>query len=184
VTFNGILGAAGIATTSRFGGLVELRSGRPLRFTELISYDGSTLDPLEIFIRGRMTSVRSAVVSGNGIIGASFREMPAAALPRAVEIFERMAAMGMGWPLVIGRPNQPLLDVPVPHGRVGFVVAGGLNPLAGVEEAGIETASHAMATLCGFRRLVSTRALKDLAGPAGSGRSKRRKKRPKKRAAS
>ena len=176
VTFNGVLGVAGITTASRFGGLVELKGGRPLRFTELISYEGSTLDPLEIFIQGRMTSVREAVETGSGVVGASFREMPAAALPRAMEIFDKLAAVGLGRPLVIGRPSQPLLDVPVPQGRVGFVVAGGINPLGAVEEAGIATESHAMAALCEFRRLVSTKELRAAAGGASSAKRSRRKR--------
>ena len=29
--------------------------------------------------------------------------------------------------------NQPLLDVPVPQGRVGLIVCGGLNPIAAVD---------------------------------------------------
>src|SRR4030042_4607333 len=80
VTINGILLSEGIHTTSRFGGLLELVKGHPLRFTEIINYDGSSIDPLEIFVKGGMTSVGQAVLTGNGRIGASFREVPSIAL--------------------------------------------------------------------------------------------------------
>ena len=46
---------------------------------------------------------------------------------------------GLGAALLIGMPNQPVLDVPVGQGRTGMIVMPGLNALAAVEEAGIRT---------------------------------------------
>jgi len=43
---------------SRFAGILQIKKGVALRFVEIIDYTGSSLDPSEIFIRGRMTSVR------------------------------------------------------------------------------------------------------------------------------
>lgn len=153
VTLNGVLNAAGIPTTSRFGGLLELREGQPFRFTQIISYDGTTIDPIEIFIKGRMTRVGDAAHDGTGTIGASFREIPAGALPRAAQVIEKLKRLGLGGVLMVGIPGQPILDVPISHGRVGLVVAAGLNPVAAVEEAGIPTENRAMAALCEFERL-------------------------------
>ena len=155
VTLNGLFRAAGVPVTSRFGGLLELRDGRPLRFTHIIHYDGTTIDPVEIFIKGRLTRVREAAASGAGIIGASFREIPAAALPAAQRLIGELERAGLlGTVHVLGRPGQPLLDIPVAHGRVGLIVAAGLNPIAAMEEAGIETQSQALATLHEFSRLI------------------------------
>jgi len=44
----------------------QVRDGRPLRFTEIINYDGTTIDPIEIFIKGKLTSVNTAAHSGAG----------------------------------------------------------------------------------------------------------------------
>ena len=77
ITVNGVLVAHGIPTNSRFGGLLELRDHKPTRWAEFINYDGTTLDPLEIFIRSVMTDYVGATRNGNGLIGASFREVPA-----------------------------------------------------------------------------------------------------------
>ena len=55
ITLNGVLMKHGVPTTSRFGGLLELRDGRPTRFVEMIHYDGTSIDPLEVFIRSGMT---------------------------------------------------------------------------------------------------------------------------------
>jgi len=154
VTINGILLNEGIHTTSCFGGLLELVEGSPFRFTEIINYDGSSIDPLEIFIKGGMTSVRQAVLTGNGKIGASFREVPSIALSKVEKIRKKLNGIGLGGILMIGKPGRPLLDIPVSEGRVGMIVAGGLNPVAAVEEAGIATENVAMGTLFGFEQLV------------------------------
>jgi HTH-type transcriptional regulator, global nitrogen regulator NrpRI len=155
VTFNGVLLSRGISAASRFGGLLEMVDGQPVRFSQIIHYDGSTLDPLVIFIKGKMTSVRQAAITGTGTIGASFREIPSAALPAAKQIIEKLDRLGLGGVLMIGKPNQPLLDIPVGHGRVGLIVAGGLNPIAALEETGIETTSQALHSLCDFDQLKS-----------------------------
>lgn len=153
VTLNGVLCSHGIPVVSRFGGLVEMNGGEPVRFTQIINYDGTTIDPIEIFIKGKMTSVNDAAQTGTGIIGAGFREIPVAALPRVREIIAKLDDIGLGGVLMVGLPGKPLLDVPVSQGRVGLIVAPGLNPIAAVEEAGIPTENRAMAVLCEFSEL-------------------------------
>jgi hypothetical protein len=96
VTINGILLRSNIAVTSRFGGLLEIKNHQSFRFTHMINYDGSTLDPLEIFIKGKMTRVKDILKSGNGIIGASFREVPAVALPEVKRIIKKLERIGLG----------------------------------------------------------------------------------------
>ena len=154
VTVNGIFLKEGIHITSRFGGILELFKGRPLRFTEIVHYDGSSLDPLEIFIKGKITSVHQAVLTGNGKIGASFREFPSIALPQVEKVRKKLDHVGLGGILLIGKPGRPLLDIPVSQGMAGMIVAGGLNPLAAVEECGVPTVNIAMNTLFDFDQLV------------------------------
>ncbi len=154
VTINGTFLREGIHTTSRFGGLLEMAKGKPLRFTEVINYDGSSIDPLEIFVKGGMTSVSQAALTGNGKIGASFREVPSIALAKIEKIRKKLEAVGLGGILMMGKPGRPLLDIPVSEGRVGMIVAGGLNPLAAVEESGIATENVAMKSLFEFEHLT------------------------------
>jgi repressor of nif and glnA expression len=155
VTVNGILLHEGIPVTSRYGGLLEMRDGRPVRFVELVQYSGTSLDPLEIFIKAGMTRVRNAARTGTGLIGASFREVPSVAVEDIRRISSGMAKHGLGGILTLGRPNQPLFDIPVSEGRTGMIVVGGLNPIAAVHEAGIEVSSRSLAGLEDFSRLVS-----------------------------
>jgi hypothetical protein len=153
VTLNGILLRHGISMTSRFGGLLELSNNVPVRFSQIINYNGSTIDPLEIFIKGKMTSVNQVASNGAGNIGASFREIPVASLPVAKAIIDKLEKVGLGGVLMIGKPNQPLLDIPVGVGRVGLIVAGGLNPVAALEEIGLTTVNRALCNLCDFAQL-------------------------------
>jgi repressor of nif and glnA expression len=153
LTLNGLLAAAGVPTVSRFGGLLEVHDGSPRRFTHIIEYAGTTLDPIEIFIKARMTSVGEAARTGSGVIGASFREVPAVALPKVRKVVQRMDEVGLGGLVAIGEPSRPLAEIPVGQGRAGLIVAAGLNPVAAVHEAGIRTENQAMARLCEFAEL-------------------------------
>lgn len=154
VTINGIFLKAGIPVTSRFGGVLQVDSD-PVRFTALIAYEGSSLDPLEIFIRSKMTDVRVAARTNSGKILASFREIPVVSIEKAMQLREAMKDKGIGGVLLIGNPNQPLLEMPVGRDRAGMIIVGGLNPIAALEEAGIPTVTKAMSTLYTFSELIS-----------------------------
>jgi repressor of nif and glnA expression len=164
ITVNGILVAHGIPTHSRFGGLLELRDHKPTRFVEFINYDGTTLDPLEIFIRSVMTDYVGATQTGNGLIGASFREVPADSRDHVLELARQMDRVGLGAIYLVGWPGQQLLEIPVSEGRLGLVVIGGLNPVAILEEKGIPIQhTGALAGLIDFSRLFSYQELTDRA---------------------
>jgi hypothetical protein len=150
VTLNGVLLAHGIPTYSRFGGLLELRNAKATRFVEIIHYNGTTLDPLEIFIRSAMTDYLGATRNGNGRIGASFREVPAESRDLVEDLADRLEQVGLGGFMTIGWPGQPLLEIPVNQGQVGAIVIGGLNPAAILEELGIRTHSRALAALAEY----------------------------------
>ncbi len=159
VTINSILLKAGIPINSKFGGVLQIEEGEPSRFIALISYDGSSLDPLEIFIKSSMTDVRRAVKNDSGKILASFREIPLVCVEKARGIKTKLKEEGIRGILTIGNPNQELLEMPVGIDKVGIVVVGGLNPIAAAEEAGISTISRAMSTLYKYSDLVRFKEL-------------------------
>ena len=159
VTLNGILLKEGIPVTSRFGGLLEFRNRLPARFVELLEYRGTTQDPLELFIRAKMTSVRACVDTGNGLAGASFREFPSVALPAVLKIRDQLRLMGLDGILAVGVPNQPLYGIPVGEGRTGLVVLGGLNPAAALEEAGLAGENRSLAGLLEYQKFPEYRHL-------------------------
>jgi len=163
VSINGVFQRACIPTRSRFGGLLQMEDGQPKRFTQIINYDGTSLDPLEIFIRGHMTSVGEAARTGSGIVGASFREVPTVALPEVRRLARLCEKVGLGGLMAVGLPNHPLLEIPVAQGCVGVIVCGGLNPIAAVVESGIGTTSAAMHSLCNFSELADYTSLQEYA---------------------
>ena len=153
VVVNGALLKAGVPIDSKFGGILQIRNYRPLRFIELIHYAGSSLDPSEIFIKANMTSVTGAAKDGNGEILANYREIPAVCKPLAEEVAAKLKNAGLGGILLIGNVSEPVCEIPIELNRVGVVLIGGLNPVAAAVEAGIIIESHAMSTVLEYQRL-------------------------------
>jgi len=153
INLSGILLKQCIPVESKFGGVLQIVNNQPLRFTELVSYSGSTLDPLEIFIKSKMTNISGLISSGSGKVMASFREIPAVSRSDAEAVFKRAEEAGLGSAYAIGKPEQSLFGIPVGIGRVGVVVLGGLNPVAAVEEHGIETENRALTYLADYSSL-------------------------------
>ncbi len=155
ITINGVLLKHGIPSTSRFGGLLEMRGGQPTRFVEVIHYDGTSIDPLEVFIRSGMTDYHGAITGGNGRIGASFRELPADSRELVLHLAEELDAIGLGAIMEIGMADQAVHGVPVSPGRIGMILIGGLNPIAILEERNHRIDSMALSGLLEFNRLHS-----------------------------
>ncbi|MBN1862078.1 MAG: DUF128 domain-containing protein [Dehalococcoidales bacterium] len=159
IVVNGSLLKAGVPMDSRFGGILQIKNHKPLRFVELIHYAGSSLDPSEVFIMGKMTSVTEVARSGDGKLLANFREIPVLCRPLAEEVIAKLSRAGMGGVLVMGNTSEPVCEIPVELNRVGVVLLGGLNPIAAAEEAGIEAENRAMSTIVDYRSLVRFREL-------------------------
>ena len=154
VVVNGALLKAGVPIDSKFGGILQIHNHNPLRFIELIHYDGSSLDPTEIFIRANMTSVNEAAKDGNGEILANYREIPSVCRPLAEEVKTKLKDAGIGGILSMGNVSEPVCEIPIELNRIGVILIGGLNPVAAAAEAGIVSESHAMSTIVDYRKLV------------------------------
>jgi len=154
IVINGTLLKAGVPIGSRFGGLLQIRNSQPFRFVELIHYAGSSLDPSEVFIKAKMTSVVETVKRGDGRILANFREIPALCRTLTEEVVGKLKAVGIGGVLVIGETSEPVCETLVELNRIGVVLLGGLNPVAAAAEAGVEADNRAMSTVMEYRNLV------------------------------
>ncbi len=159
IVLNGALLRAGVPMESRFGGILEMRNHKPLRFVELIQYACCSLDPSEIFIKAKMTSVREVTKNGNGKILSNFREIPTLCRPKVEEIADKLKEAGMRTLMVVGNPGDPVCEVRVEYDKTGIVVLGGLNPVAAAEEAGIEAENHAMSAVIDYQELTQFREL-------------------------
>lgn len=170
VTLNGILIRHGIPIRSIFSGLLELEEGKATRFSERIDYDRTSIDPLQLFIRARMTNYMGAIKEGTGSIGAGFREIPQGSCALVSSLADTWESLGLKAFFEIGRPNQQLLNIPVTEGSCGVIVTGGLNPGAILEETGEEVTHYALHGLLEYTKLFHFSEMKQrLKSAAGSG---------------
>jgi len=153
IVINGTLLKAGIPMDSRFGGILQMQDNKPTRFCEIIHYNGSSLDPSEIFIKAKMTSVGSVIQTGTGEILANFREIPALCRPIADQVLDGLRKAGMGGVIVMGQTSDVVCEVPVDLNRVGIVLLGGLNPVAAAHEAGFEADNRSMSAVIDYNKL-------------------------------
>jgi repressor of nif and glnA expression len=126
-----------------------------LRFVELIEYSGSSLDPSEIYITSRMTSVGQVARKGDGRILANFREIPAVCQPVAEKIVAKLKKANLGGVLTMGEVSKSVCGIPVEVNKVGIVLIGGLNPVAAAVEAGIEVENRAMTAIMEYKDLIT-----------------------------
>jgi hypothetical protein len=154
ITIGGALLKAGVPTNARFGGLLEIRKGKPLRFVSIITYAGSSLSPSEAYIKGRMTRVAEAARSGSGRILANFWEIPHSSWTVAQRTLSELKEAGLEG-AILGGTDEPLCQVPVTLNRAGLILLGGLNPVAMAQEAGVETENVAGSGIRDFRQLRS-----------------------------
>ncbi len=153
ITIDGILLKNGIPVNTKYGGILEVKDRKPLSFEDIIVYNGTTIDPMRIFISKKMTRVLDAVDKGSGKLLANLREIPASALSDAERILESVVQSGIGGIAGIGRPGNPLFDAPVDKGKIGIAVYAGVNSMAAVEETGIKVNTHPISTIIDFKEL-------------------------------
>lgn len=65
-----------------------------------------------------------------------------------------MKRIGLTTTIALGKPNRPVLDIPVSSGKVGLVISAGLNVAAALEENVITADSRALAGLEEFSSLL------------------------------
>jgi repressor of nif and glnA expression len=134
LTLDSILIHSGIPLFFKFGGLVQVVNHKPIRFVEIISYEGTTIPPLEVFVYRKMTSISRILKTGSGMLLATLREIPSEAREKTVKILEDQQNKGWGGVLVLGEPNEPILGVPVGMDRFGICMVGGIVPGAAMVE--------------------------------------------------
>ncbi|KZX16093.1 ribonuclease R winged-helix domain protein [Methanobrevibacter cuticularis] len=132
LSIDGILINNGVISTPKYGGLLELKDN-PL-FVELISYNGSSIDPHEIFMFKNMTSITNNQDSQK--ILASLKEIPLIARDKSRNILDKISDT---IPIYkIGNPREIIYNAKVDSYNFGVVSGSGLNPIAAIKEEGID----------------------------------------------
>jgi repressor of nif and glnA expression len=137
ITFDGLLIKRGIPINPIGGGVVEIENRAPMRFTHMILYEYTTIDPLQVLISQKTTSVTNVMRRGSGNILANIREFHMEAEPLVGMVLDELSNSNyFSGILEVGMPNLPLLGVPVSPQFVAIVAVGGTNPLAAIREGG------------------------------------------------
>lgn len=148
LTIDGILIKNGIMSNPRYGGLLEL-SNPPL-FVDLISYNGSSIDPHKVFIAKEMTAIHKSI--GPNRILASIKEIPYIARDYAVETLERLKNIGFSI-YKIGKPRELIYNAKVDNYNFGVVTGSGLNQISAIKEENISIDVKAMEMIVPFDKM-------------------------------
>jgi repressor of nif and glnA expression len=159
IVISGVFIRSGIPLDFKFGGVLQIKNRECIRFIDLINYTGSSLDPSEVFITSKMTTVSGVAREGNGKIIASFCEFPALALSKAEAVIRQLEMVGITGLYKTGGAGETVCETPVGMSRVGIILSDGLNLVAVAAEAGIEVKNHAISGVIDFKKL---RSLQDL----------------------
>jgi repressor of nif and glnA expression len=153
ITIDGILLKSGIPVTPKYGGLLEVKKKKPTGFEDIIVYNGTSIDPMKIFISKKMTKVLDAVETGSGMLLANLREIPISSVVEAKNVLKSAMSIGIADVAQIGESGKSVLNAPVDPGKVGVVVYAGTNIMAAVEESGIYVDTYPISTIMDFKDL-------------------------------
>ncbi|MBE8540462.1 NrpR regulatory domain-containing protein [Geoglobus acetivorans] len=146
--YDSVLRKKGIFVESIAAGVYEIRDSKPVGFVELITHNGATLSPGELFIKAGWTSVRKIAETGNGHVTAAIKRFPfffSDVVENTVEQFRNMGIDGVIELFAI-TPEIERIDVTdASKGRL--IVFGGGNYFAPLVEEGMDVKLTINATL-------------------------------------
>lgn len=157
ITFDGLLIRRGIPINPIGGGVVEIEDRTPIRFTHIILYEYTTIDPLQVLISQKTTSVTNVMRRGSGNILANIREFHMEAEHLVGSVLDELSSSSYSGILEVGMPNLPLLGVPVSPQYVAIAAIGGTNPMAAIREGGRWVQIQAMKGLMDIREMEEIR---------------------------
>ncbi len=148
LSIDGLLINNGIMSTPKYGGLLELTE--PPLFIDLISYNGTTVDPHKIFLSKKMTSITGNI--GPNKILASVKEIPYISRDYAVHLLDILNNIGFSI-YKIGKPRELVYNAKVDNYNFGVICGGGLNTIGALKEKGIDVEVKAIEKLIPFEKM-------------------------------
>ena len=153
VTFDGLLLKSGIPVEPSYGGVLQIENRKPSYFLDLISYSGTSIDPIQIFMKRKPTSVLEVVEMGRGKILANVRQINSSAYDRVIEIIQQAEKMGLGGFFPPGEIDESLLGAPIEMGKFGIAIVGGMNGICALEETGIRIETNPVSTVLEYKTM-------------------------------
>jgi HTH-type transcriptional regulator, global nitrogen regulator NrpRI len=154
VTFDGLFLKAGIPVEPAYGGILQIEDKKPVRFLDLISYSGTSIDPIQIFMKRKPTSVFDVIEKGEGRILANVRQINSSAYDKAKEVIEQAKKVGLGGCFPFGEVNETLFGAPIEPGKFGISIVGGINGICALEETGIKIETDPVSTVIEYKTMT------------------------------
>ncbi len=148
LSIDGLLINNGIMSTPKYGGLLELTE--PPLFIDLISYNGTTVDPHKIFLSKKMTAITGNI--GPNKILASVKEIPYISRDYAIYLLDILNNIGFSI-YRIGKPRELVYNAKVDNYNFGVICGGGLNTIGALKEKGIDVEVKAIEKLLPFEKM-------------------------------
>jgi|SRR5271157_929712 len=139
ITIDGVLLKNGIPVNLKYGGIIRVKDNAVDRFTDIIDYSGTSINPMNVFVSRQMTSLLKIVENGSGNALANVREIPMSARDKAIKIIDDLRNAGVCGIFSGCERERPLLGVPIALGMCGIASYSGINPFAALTEMGIKT---------------------------------------------
>jgi len=147
LTISGVLLKRGIPVRPKGGGLIEVIEREPTRFTDMLMYWATTIDPIDVLTAQGMTDIAGMMRTGNGRILGNLQEAPMLARDRIEEVLDILTGAEFTGVLELGEPNMNVLGVSVERDHVGIALVGGTNLVAVAQECGINVTHESISDL-------------------------------------
>jgi repressor of nif and glnA expression len=147
LTISGVLLKSGIPVRPKGGGLIEVVEREPTRFTDMLMYWATTIDPIDVLTSQELTDITGMMRTGNGRILGNLQEAPMLARDRIEEVLDQLTAAEFTGVLELGEPNMNVLGVSVERDHVGIALVGGTNLVAAAQECGINVKHESISDL-------------------------------------
>lgn len=146
MTINGVLIKHGIPSSIKYGGLLKIKEGMPSEYTDVISYQGTSLDPIQIFASRQMTSILAAGRRGDGTVLANTQTVPSIAAERTLKLLQDAKRAG-----IVGWIESPLEDNFLGDNSGDDVmkinIFAGANPMASLHELDMKVKVYSLSSL-------------------------------------
>jgi repressor of nif and glnA expression len=146
MTINGMLIKHGIPSSIKYGGLLKIKEGMPSEYTDVISYQGTSLDPIQIFASRQMTSILAAGRRGDGTVLANTQTVPSIAAERTLKLLQDAKRAG-----IVGWIESPLEDNFLGDNSGDDVmkinIFAGANPMASLHELDMKVKVYSLSSL-------------------------------------
>jgi len=159
LTISGVLLKSGIPVRPKGGGLIEVIEREPVRFTDMLMYWATTIDPIDVLTAQELTDITGMMRTGNGRILGNLQEAPMLAREKIEEVLERLTSAEFTGVLELSEPNMNVLGVSVERDHMGIALVGGTNLVAAAQECGINITHE---SISGLTDIVEMKHIEEL----------------------